>query len=61
MKFHIYIWFEQEAHTEVEVSGIEAAYNFYRKAVELADLVGGYADLVDWQTGEVIETSSEDE
>ena len=61
MKFYIYIWLKNKEHMEVEVSGVEAAYNFYRKAVELADLVGGYVDLVDGQTGEVIESSNEED
>lgn len=42
------------------VSGYEAAWNAYRKAKELAFVMGWYVALVDAQTGEVIDDNAED-
>ena len=55
MKFYIYI-----SNNEIaEVEGIECAYEVYRKTSELADLLGDIANLVDGETGEVIESSDD--
>ena len=56
MKFYIYI----ENRLVSEVDGYEFAWEVYRKAYELADLLGEVANLVDGETGEVIESSDED-
>lgn len=56
MKFYIYI----ENRMIAEVDGYEFAWEVYRKAYELADLLGEVANLVDGETGEVIESSDED-
>lgn len=56
MKFYIYI----ENRMVAEVDGYEFAWEVYRKAYELADLLGEVANLVDGETGEVIESSDED-
>ena len=56
MKFYIYI----ENRMVAEVEGYEFAWEVYRKAYELADLLGEVANLVDGETGEVIESSDED-
>ena len=56
MKFYIYI----ENRLVAEVEGYEFAWEVYRKAYELADLLGEVANLVDGETGEVIESSDED-
>ena len=56
MKFYIYI----ENRMVAEVEGYEFAWEVYRKAYELADLLGEVANLVDGETGEVIEFSDED-
>ena len=56
MKFYIYI----ENRMVAEIEGYEFAWEVYRKAYELADLLGEVANLVDGETGEVIESSDED-
>ena len=56
MKFYIYI----ENRMVAEVEGYEFAWEVYLKAYELADLLGEVANLVDGETGEVIESSDED-
>ena len=56
MKFYIYI----ENRMVAEVEGYEFAWEVYRKAYELADLLGEVANLVDGETGEIIESSDED-
>ena len=56
MKFYIYI----ENRMVAEVEGYEFAWEVYRKAYELADLLGEVANLIDGETGEVIESSDED-
>ena len=56
MKFYIYI----ENRMVAEVEGYEFAWEVYRKAYELADMIGETANLVDGETGEVIESSDED-
>ena len=56
MKFYIYI----ENRIVAEVEDYEFAWEVYRKAYELADLLGEVANLVDGETGEVIESSDED-
>ena len=56
MKFYIYI----ENRMVAEVEGYEFAWEVYRKAYELANLLGEVANLVDGETGEVIESSDED-
>ena len=56
MKYFIYI----ENRMVAEVEGCEFAWEVYRKAYELADLLGEVANLVDGETGEVIESSDED-
>ena len=56
MKFYIYI----ENRMVAEVEGYEFAWEVYRKAYELADLLGEVANLVDGETGEVIESSDAD-
>ena len=39
-----------------EIHGYEAAWDAYRKAVALCGLVGAGCDIVDAETGEVIES-----
>lgn len=39
-----------------EIRGYEAAWNAYRKAVALCELVNVGCDLIDAETGEVIES-----
>ena len=56
MKFYIYI----ENRMVAEVEGYEFAWEVYCKAYELAGLLGEVANLVDGETGEVIESSDED-
>ncbi len=56
MKFYIYI----ENRMVAEVEGYEFAWEVYRKAYELADLLCEVATLVDGETGEVIESSDAD-
>ena len=56
MKFYIYI----ENRMVAEVEGYEFAWEVYRKTCELADLLCEVANLVDGETGEVIESSDED-
>ena len=55
MKYYIYI----ENRMVAEVEGAEAAWEVYRKTCELADLLGEIANLVDSETGEVIESSDD--
>ena len=55
MKFYIYI--ENRMVTEVE--NYEFAWEVYRKTCELADLLCETANLVDGETGEVIQSSDE--
>ena len=57
MKYYIYI----ENRMVVEVEGSEIAWEVYRKTCELADLLGEVANLVDGETGEVIESSDEED
>ena len=56
MKFYIYI----ENRMVAEVEGYEFAWEVYRKTCELADLLCEVTNLVDGETGEVIESSDED-
>lgn len=55
MKFYIYI----ENRMVAEVEGYEFAWEVYRKTCELADLLCEIANLVDGETGEVIQSSDE--
>ena len=55
MKFYIYI----ENRMVAEVEGYEFAWEVYRKAYELADLLCEAANLVDGETGEVIQSSDD--
>lgn len=55
MKLYIYI----ENRMVAEVEDYEFAWEVYRKTCELADLLGEVANLVDGETGEVIESSDE--
>lgn len=55
MKYYIYI----ENRMVAEVEGSEIAWEVYRKTCELADLLGEIANLVDGETGEVIESSDD--
>lgn len=57
MKFYIYITNKEIA----EVEGIDYAYEVYRKTCELADLLGLVAHLVDGETGEVLESSDDED
>ena len=57
MKFYIYITNKEIA----EVEGIDYAYKVYRKTCELADLLGLVAHLVDGETGEVLESSDDED
>ena len=57
MKYYIYI----ENRMVAEVEGSEFAWEVYRKTCELADLLGEVANLVDGETGEVIESSDEED
>ena len=57
MKYYIYI----ENRMVAEVEGSEIAWEVYRKTCELADLLGEVANLVDGETGEVIESSDEED
>lgn len=57
MEFDIWIGGKNVA----TVSGLEATVEAWKKAVAFSDCVGLVADLVDHQTGEVIETNSEEE
>ena len=43
------------------VEGTECAYSAYRKACEFAEIVGKTASLVWAETGEVIESSDDDD
>lgn len=56
MKYYIYI----ENRMIAEVEGDEFAWEVYNKTCELADLLGQVANLVDGETGEVIESSDAD-
>jgi len=59
--FTIMFWDTKNYWTEIAtVSGCEFAYEIYRKACELAELVGKDCALVDAETGEVL-ASLEDE
>ena len=53
MKYYIYI----ENRMVAEVEGSEFAWEVYRKTDELAEMLGQIANLVDGETGEVIESS----
>ena len=53
MKYYIYI----ENRMVAEVEGCEFAWEVYRKTAELAEMLGAIANLVDGETGEVIESS----
>lgn len=55
MKYYIYI----ENRMIAEVEGSEAAWVAYHKTCELADLLDETANLVDGETGEVIESSDD--
>ena len=55
MKFYIYI----ENCMVAEVEGYEFAWEVYRKTCELANMIGETANLVDGETGEVIQSSDE--
>lgn len=55
MKYYIYI----ENRIIAEVTGAEVAWEVYRKASELADLIGEIANLVYGETGEVIASSDD--
>lgn len=55
MKYYIYI----ENRMVAEVEGTEFAWEVYHKTCELADLLGEIANLVDGETGEVIESSDD--
>lgn len=55
MKYFIYI----ENRMIAEVEGDEFAWEVYNKTCELADLLGKIANLVDGETGEVIEFSDD--
>lgn len=55
MKYSIYI----ENRMIAEAEGTEFAWEIYRKACELADLLDEIAVLVDNETGEVIESSDD--
>lgn len=57
MKFLIFIGGNQIA----EVSGTEIAYEVFRKAADLADLIGEDAYLVNGETGEIIVDTVEDD
>lgn len=46
--------------TIAEVSGIDYAYEVYRKTCELAELLCGNAYLVDCITGEIIADNEEE-
>lgn len=53
--FTINFWDAENLWTEVgQISGCEAAYEAFKKACELAELVGKDCALVDNETGEVI-------
>lgn len=56
MKYFIYI----ENRMVAEVEGDEFVWEVYNKTCEVADLLGEVANLVDGETGEVIESSDED-
>ena len=55
MKYYIYI----ENRMVAEIENSEVAWEVYRKTCELADLLGEIANLVDGETGEVIESSDD--
>lgn len=57
MQYIIYIHGDEFAI----VSGTEAAYEAWRHASALADIVGYTADLVDGKTGEVVESTNWDD
>lgn len=63
--FTIALWDTKTSWTEIAtVSGCEFAYEAYRKACELAELLGKDCALVDAETGEVLaslESEEEDE
>lgn len=52
MTFYIYI----NGNNIGEVSGYEAAWDAYRKAIALCELTGAGCDLVDAETGEAIDS-----
>ena len=56
-KYYIYI----DGQLIGEIKGIEGAYTAYRRACELVDLLGKDCSLVWAATGEVIETTAEEE
>ena len=55
MKFYIYI----ENRMVAEVTGCEFAWEVYRKTIDIADMLGEVASLVDGETGEVIDSSDD--
>lgn len=55
MKFIIYI----ENRMIAEVSGMDFAYEVYAKTIELAEMIGEIASLVDGNTGEIIASSDD--
>lgn len=55
MKYYIYI----ENRMVAEVEGNEFAWEVYHKTCELAEMLGQIANLVDGETGEVIESSDD--
>lgn len=57
MKYYIYVNGKEIS----EVSGTEAAYKAWRLACDLADYLGTTADLVDGETGEVLESNDWDD
>ena len=57
MKYYIYVNGKEIS----EVSGTEAAYAAWRLACNLADCLSVTADLVDGETGEVIESNDWDD
>lgn len=57
---HIYSPFVEPAPL-FPVYGAEAAYDAWRKGADFADAVGQWCDLIDANTGEVLETTFADE
>jgi len=53
--FTIMLWDSENLWTEIgTISGCEAAYEAYKKACELAEMVGKDCAIFDTETGEVI-------
>ncbi len=53
--YTIMLWDTKNLQTEIAtVSGCEAAYEVYRKACELAELVGKDCILIDAEAGEIL-------